>query len=111
MKRYCLAIDLKDDPLLIAEYKIHHKKVWPEIIQSLKDAGIYSMEIYCTGNRLFMVMETEDLFDFDKKAIADASNPIVQEWEKLMWNYQKALPPAQPNEKWVLMDLIFNWKV
>jgi hypothetical protein len=33
MKRYCLALDLKDDPQLIAEYEHWHKAEngWPEI--------------------------------------------------------------------------------
>ena len=43
MKRYCLALDLKDDAALIKEYEDHHKNVWPEIVKSIKDAGIQQM--------------------------------------------------------------------
>ena len=107
-KRYCLALDLKDDPALIAEYEAYHRKVWPEILESIHESGIESMEIYRTGNRLFMIMETHDTFDFAKKAKADAANPRVQEWEKLMWTYQQALPGSQPGEKWRLMGKIFD---
>ena len=39
-KRYCLTLDLKNDPKLIEEYKKYHKRVWPEITQSLIDSGI-----------------------------------------------------------------------
>ncbi|MEQ1588692.1 MAG: L-rhamnose mutarotase [Cyclobacteriaceae bacterium] len=108
MKRYCLALDLKDDPALIAEYEDYHRKVWPEIAKSIKDSGIENMEIYRTGNRLFMIMETLDNFSFDKKTKADSTNAKVQEWEQLMWKYQQALPHAMPGEKWVLMDKIFE---
>ena len=108
MKRYCLALDLKDDAALIAEYEEYHRKVWPEILKSIKDAGIEQMEIYRTGNRLFMIMETNESFNFGKKAKADAANEKVQEWEKLMWKYQQALPFAKPGEKWVLMEKIFS---
>jgi L-rhamnose mutarotase len=66
------------------------------------------MEIYCFGNRLFMIMETEPHFSFEGKAAMDAANPKVQEWEALMWRYQQALPGARPGEKWVLMDKIFD---
>lgn len=107
MKRYCLALDLKDDPALIAEYEFHHRQVWPEIIASIRDSGILTMEIYRTDNRLFMIMETRDDFSFETKALADAANPKVQAWEKLMWNYQQALPHAKPGQKWVLMEKIF----
>ncbi len=107
MKRYCLALDLKDDPALIAEYELHHRQVWPEIIASIRDSGILNMEIYRTGTRLFMIMETRDDFSFETKALADATNPKVQAWEQLMWNYQQALPHAKPGQKWVLMEKIF----
>jgi len=32
MKRYVLTLDLKDDPRAIAEYKAHHRAVWPEVV-------------------------------------------------------------------------------
>lgn len=108
MKRYCLALDLVDDPVLISEYEQHHKIERKEITASIRDAGIVNMEIYRTGNHLFMIMETEDSFSFERKAEMDASNPKVQEWEELMWKYQKALPGARPGEKWLLMDRIYK---
>jgi L-rhamnose mutarotase len=108
MKRFCLSLDLVDDAQLIAEYEKYHEKIWHEIAASIKDSGILDMEIYRIGNRLFMIMETEDDFSFEKKSSMDTSNPKVQEWEKLMWKYQKALPMANEGEKWLLMDRIFK---
>lgn len=108
MKRYCLALDLKNDPELIAEYEQYHKKVWPEIEASIRDSGIQHMEIYRTGNRLFMIMETTDDFSFARKNELDEGNPKVQAWEQLMWNYQQALPHSKPGEKWVLMKEIYE---
>lgn len=106
--RYALALDLKDDPALIAEYERYHERIWPEIEASIRESGITSMEIYRVGNRLFMLMETDAHFSFDAKAAADAANPTVQEWEALMWRYQQALPVAQPGEKWLRMTKIFQ---
>ncbi|HMC87408.1 MAG TPA: L-rhamnose mutarotase [Chitinophagaceae bacterium] len=107
MKRYCLALDLYNDDKLIAEYEAYHKNVWPEIKKSILDAGIAHMEIYRTGNRLFMIMDTENNFSFERKAAMDNSNPKVLEWEKLMWKFQSAMPWAKPGDKWILMDKIF----
>ena len=106
--RYCYACDLKDDPTLIAEYKAYHKNVWPEIIQSIKKAGVLDMEIYLLANRLYMIMEVGPNFDVEQKAKLDAENPKVQEWEDLMWNYQQALPTAGKGQKWVPMERIFK---
>ncbi|WP_420399082.1 L-rhamnose mutarotase [Flagellimonas sp.] len=107
-QRFALALDLKDDPKLIAEYKAYHKKIWPEIEASIRDAGIDSMQIYLAGNRLFMIIEADDSFSFERKSKMDESNTKVQEWEDLMWNYQQALPMAKPGEKWMLMEKIFE---
>ena len=108
MKRYCLALDLKDDAALIAAYEAHHKNIWPEIAASITGSGIEKMEIYRTGNRLFMIMEVNENFSFEAKARADAASAKVQEWETLMWQYQQALPLAKPGEKWMLMEKIFE---
>ncbi len=108
MKRYCLGLDLVNDDKLIAEYEAYHKNVWPEIKKSITDAGIVQMEIYRFTNRLFMIMEVTNEFNFEKKGAADDANPKVQEWEQLMWKYQQAMPGSKPGEKWVLMDKIFS---
>ena len=108
MKRFCLALDLKDDTKLIAEYEDYHKNVWPEIIKSIRGSGIEVLDIYRTGNRMFMIIEANEDFSFEKKAKMDAENSKVQEWENLMWKYQQALPWAKIGEKWILMDKIFE---
>ncbi len=109
-RRLCLALDLKDDPALIEQYEAHHApgRVWPEITQSIRDAGITDMEIYRSGNRLFMIMEVAETFDPVAKADADAANPKVQAWEQLMWQFQQPLPWATNGEKWIDMKRIFK---
>ena len=108
MQRYCLTLDLRNDPALIEEYKKIHKNVWPEILQRIKADGITVMDIYLSGNRMFMIMEVKDGFSFEKKGASDASDPKVQEWENFMWSFQQALPWAKPGEKWIVMEQIFS---
>ena len=107
-RRFCLTLDLKDDPKLIAEYKRYHEKIWPEISRSIKDAGIEDMEIYLLGTRMFMIMEVNESFSFEAKNKADQLNPKVEEWESLMSTFQKSLPQAKSGEKWVLMERVFK---
>jgi len=108
MKRYCLALDLKNDPKLIAHYRKYHENIWPEITKSIKDSGIEDLEIYLLGTRMFMIMEVNDSFSFSAKAKTDAENPKVKEWEELMWRFQQPLAEAKPGEKWMLMERIFK---
>lgn len=110
MKRYCLAVDLKDDPSLITEYEDFHKPghVWPEVLDSLKQSGIIDAQIYRTGTRLVMILETTDEFSLEKKAVMDRDNPAVQKWETLMWKFQEPLPWTPAGEKWARMDPVFQ---
>jgi L-rhamnose mutarotase len=108
MQQYCLALDLKDDPQLIAEYEAYHQAVWPEILESIRESGITRLDIYRVQNRLFMILEAAESFSFESKGAADAANPKVAEWEGLMWKYQQALPGTKPGEKWVVMQKIFS---
>jgi L-rhamnose mutarotase len=94
-KKYCFALDLIDDKDAIEAYKTHHKNVWPEILKSIKAVGIHEME-------------TDEKFSLEGKQKQEESNSKVQEWETLMWSYQKALPTAAPGEKWVRMEKIFS---
>jgi L-rhamnose mutarotase len=107
-RRYCLTLDLKNDPALIAEYRRYHQKVWPEVASSIRDAGIECMEIYLLGTRMFMIMEVNDTFSFERKAESDRGNRKVQEWETLMWDFQQPLKEAKPGEKWLLMERLFK---
>ncbi|UKJ05866.1 L-rhamnose mutarotase [Solitalea lacus] len=108
LKRHCLALDLKPDESLIAEYEKYHEQVWPEILNSITSSGIERLEIYRIENRLFMILEANEQFSFEKKSAMDNNNPKVQEWETLMWNYQQALPTANPGQKWIEMRKIFQ---
>lgn len=108
MKRYALTLDLINDAELISAYEKMHQQVWPEIRSGISASGIENMEIYRFSNRLFMIMEVNESFSFEKKTAADLADSKVQEWERLMWKYQKPLEGAKPGEKWVLMEQIFK---
>ena len=89
----------------------HYKQVWPEINQSIKNSGVYNAEIFQTGNRLFMILEVDDSFSFERKAALDNSNPKVQEWEALIWEFQEALANTPAGSKWLLLDEIYNLNI
>lgn len=110
MKTYCLALDLIEDPKLIAEYRRYHQPdvIWPEVVSNIKSMGVLSEEIFLLGTRMVMVLRTADDFCFEKKAAVDRANEKMEQWEKLMWRFQKPVPQAKPGEKWVLMEKIFE---
>src|SRR5690606_41547198 len=99
---------LPTDSALISDYEKLHRDIALALSQSITDSGITQMEIYRFGDRMFMVMETNDEFSSADKAPADAANPYVRAWEELTWKFQKAIPGSKPGEKWVVMDKIFE---
>lgn len=106
--RYCLVLDLKDDPALIARYEAHHRQVWPEVLAHIHAAGVEDMTIWRYGDRLVMLLETGPDFSFARMAAMEADNPRVQEWERLMWAFQRALPGAPEGSKWQVTARIFQ---
>jgi L-rhamnose mutarotase len=110
MRRLLFALDLKDDPTLIAEYEAWHQpeRIWPEIPQFLRTAGIRELEIFRSGDRLVMVMEVPEDFSAEQLAKISSANERVRAWEALMWKFQRPLPFARPGEKWVPMSRVFS---
>jgi L-rhamnose mutarotase len=108
--RHVLLLDLIDDPALIARYEAWHAPgaVPAAVVRSIRAAGIVAMDIYRAGDRLVMVMETGPGFDPAAKAAADASDPDVQAWEKLMDRFQRPIPAATPGTKWTPAPRIFS---
>lgn len=110
VKRYCQTMELKDDPLLIAEYRRRHseEKSWKEVRDGIREVGILEMEIYIIGNRLFMIVETPLDFNWDSAMERLATLPRQQEWEDYMALFQQCREGATSNEKWQMMERMFH---
>jgi L-rhamnose mutarotase len=108
-ERYCQTLELKDVPELIQEYIMFHSQAyaWPEIREGIRSVGILEMEIYISGNRLFMIVETPLDFDWDKAMAELATLPLQKEWEDYMAVFQLCKPGATSAEKWKMMERIF----
>jgi L-rhamnose mutarotase len=108
VKTFAQTLDLKDDPALIAEYRGHHQRVWPEVVLALRSAGIHSMRIYLAGTRLFMTFEAPDGFDPARDFQSYADDPRCAEWDALMRTYQRQVPGTPSGAWWMPMELVFE---
>ena len=108
--RHVLLIDLVDDAEAIAQYEAWHAAgaLPPAIAASIRGADILAMDIYRSGNRLVMIMETGAGFDPATKAVADAADPDVKAWEAMMDQVQRTLPWAVTGSKWTSAERIFS---
>ena len=108
MKRYCQTLDLRDDPEMIGKYVEAHSRVWPEVQAGIREVGILDMQIFRRGNRLFMIMDTVDEFDFEADNARLAGLPRQAEWEAYVAQFQGCDPSAPSMQKWQLMEKIFE---
>lgn len=106
MTRACFALDLEDDPGLMAQYEERHApgNVWAEVLAHLEAQGFRDMQIWRTGDRLVMVADVTS--DFPRPV---PPPPMVERWEEEMSRFQRPLPHAAKGVKWVPMDCIFDW--
>jgi len=107
-RQYCLTLNLHGDDELIREYEEFHKpgNVWPEVIDSIRQAGILDMQIYRFGLQLTMILTVSDAFSFEGRALKDSRNPKVMEWERLMEKFQ--IKAEGVDSKWQEVANIFD---
>ena len=109
MTRHVLTVDLVDDPAVIDAYKTHHRRVWPEVLSSLRAAGLADLQIYMLGRRVVMLIDLQDGLDVRRVfATHAASHPRVAEWEALMKSMQQPPPDSAPGEWWAAMQPVFH---
>jgi len=109
MTRQVLAIDLKNDAM-VEIYREHHRRVWPEVLQSLRESGVIRMQIYMLGLRIVMLAELQDGGDLLKAfSTRMAADPRVAEWEQLMMSLQQPAPGAAAGEWWTAMEPVFEF--
>ena len=108
-KRFVQTMQLKDDSELMKEYRKAHDKdhFWREIEEGIKAVGILEMEIYILGNRLFMIVETPDDFNWDEAMARLATLPRQAEWEAYVAQFQGCDANATSDEKWQMMERMF----
>jgi L-rhamnose mutarotase len=81
----------------------------PSTASSTAASGLSRMDIHLLGRRLVMVLELNDGLDFRQVFARHlASNPRVQEWERLMKSLQEPASDAPPGEWWAVMEPVFH---
>lgn len=108
MKRYCQTLELPNDPVLIQKYVEVHAHVWPEVKAGQREVGILDMQIYRYQNKVFMICDTVDTFDWERDMVHLAALPRQAEWEAYVSQYQGCDPSLPSASKWHLMEQIYS---
>ena len=84
MKRVSFILKVKQDK--IAEYKEHHKKVWPEMLDALRRTGWHNYSLFLRDDGLlFGCFEAEKSFQASLDGMAREA--INKQWQDFMAPY------------------------
>lgn len=108
-KRYVQTLVLNSDEEAREQYIKYHSKEynWKEIREGIKEVGILEMEIYILGNRLVMIVDALEDFDWTSSMARLATLPRQAEWEAFVSQFQGCSPDATSDEKWQMMERMF----
>ena len=76
-----VAFKLKLRPEKKIEYRKMHDEIWPEMLETLEDAGIQNYTIWCSGDDLFGYYEVADSRHSNDVL---AHSPVVARWNEAM---------------------------
>ena len=110
IKRYVQTMDLKDDEELIRRYCEAHDEIHarPAILAGMREVGILEMELYRVGDRVVMIVDTPEDFDWDSAMSRLACLPGQADWEAYVAQFQQCSPTDTSDQKWKMMDRIFR---
>ncbi len=105
MKRVAFLLKVKQDK--IAEYKEHHTKVWPEMLDALRRAGWHSYSLFMRGDGLlFGYFETPDSF---QAALDGMSHEDINaRWQDFMAPYFEGVGAAHADQMMAELEEVFH---
>jgi L-rhamnose mutarotase len=105
MKRFGQIIGVK--PEHFERYKAYHAKVWPEILDMIRQCGIRNYSIYHKDGLLFAYFEYHGT-DFAADMAKMAADPRTQEWWSVMEPMQAPVATRAKGEWWATMEEVFH---
>lgn len=103
MPRYAFKLRIKPDA--IEEYEREHTRVWPELLQKLKQVGISDYSIFRRGQDLFLTLQAAD---FERSWDELDRDPVNQRWQQFMSRLFEPVPDQAPGERFAMMKEVFH---
>jgi L-rhamnose mutarotase len=105
MKRVGFVLKVKREK--IAEYREHHKKVWPEMLRALERAGWHNYSLYMrTDGTLFGYVETPHGLDAARAAMAQEE--VNARGQSFMSPFFEAPEGSAPDQMMQELEEVFH---
>lgn len=104
MQRVGFRLQLKKD--LLDEYVEHHRNVWPEMLEALRETGWtnYSLFLDRDDGVLFGYLQTDDL---EAAKAGMAARDVNAKWQAMMGPYFESLDGLAPDEGFKELEQVF----
>ncbi|RKD19606.1 hypothetical protein BCY91_13515 [Pelobium manganitolerans] len=102
-----LTANLVDDEKMQSEYLEYHRtqfEKWPEVAQGFCNADFQQLQVFKNGRQLLLVISIpkgKTLDELNPKTTEN--NPRVDDWNKIMSQYQTGIEGTKPGESWVFL--------
>nr|WP_294895641.1 right-handed parallel beta-helix repeat-containing protein [uncultured Pedobacter sp.] len=102
-----LTANLVDDVKKQNEYLEYHRtqfRKWPEVSQGFCNADFQQLQVFKNGRQLMLIISIpkgESLDELNPKTTKN--NPRVDDWNKIMSQYQTGIEGTKPGESWVFL--------
>jgi L-rhamnose mutarotase len=98
---------LKVRPEMMAEYIQHHRAVWPEMLQALRESGWHNYSLFIREDGLlFGYFETEESLAAAQAKMA--GREVNTRWQEFMAPYFESPDRARPDEMFIKLKEIFH---
>lgn len=99
-----VAFRLKLRPEAIQAYEEAHRRVWPELLAVLKQAGISEYSIFRRGTELFFYLRVDD---FERAWTEISSTSVDRRWQAEMSRFFAPSADLEPGERFAMMEEVF----
>lgn len=102
--RVCFLLKVRRER--VAEYKQRHSKVWPEMLQALRESGWRNYSIFLRPDGLLVgYLETDD---FGNCARAMKNHPVNARWQAEMAPFFESLTGSGADDSMFPLEEVFH---
>ncbi|MFC1412690.1 L-rhamnose mutarotase [Streptacidiphilus sp. N1-12] len=104
MNRYCFLLRVR--PELLDQYRERHRRVWPEMLAALAEAGWHNYSLFARDDGLLVgYVEAEDL---TAAQLAMEATEVNTRWQAEMSRFFTGLGGGRPDHGLQLLDQVFH---
>jgi len=102
--RICFTLKVRSDK--VEEYKEHHARVWPEMLNALRETGWHNYSLFLRADGLLIgYVETDD---FERCCREMKEHPVNAQWQAAMAPFFEAMNDGGADDNMFPIEEVFH---